>query len=123
MQANGSEMLRLACCLATERGIAICAPIHDAVLIEGPLDAIDEIVLDAQQAMREASEVVLGGFALRSEAKIVRYPDRYMDPRGERMWQIIMDLLAGINRSADEDVTSAATSTYLCTAANPIPYY
>ena len=24
-QANGAEMLRLACCLATERGIRICA--------------------------------------------------------------------------------------------------
>jgi hypothetical protein len=26
MQGNGSELLRLACCLATERGIEICAP-------------------------------------------------------------------------------------------------
>ena len=33
MQANGAEMLRLACCLATERGIAVCAPVHDAILI------------------------------------------------------------------------------------------
>jgi hypothetical protein len=33
MQANGAEMLRLACCLATECGIEVCAPIHDAVLI------------------------------------------------------------------------------------------
>ena len=32
MQANGAEMLRLACWLATERGIEICAPVHDAVL-------------------------------------------------------------------------------------------
>ena len=35
MQANGAEMLRLACCLATEQGIEVCAPIHDALLIEG----------------------------------------------------------------------------------------
>src|SRR5262249_42941209 len=33
MQGNGAEMLRLACCLATERGIEVCAPVHDAVLI------------------------------------------------------------------------------------------
>ena len=32
MQANGAEMLRLACCLATERGVQVCAPVHDAVL-------------------------------------------------------------------------------------------
>jgi len=35
MQANGAEMLRLACCLATERGVAVCAPVHDALLLEG----------------------------------------------------------------------------------------
>src|SRR5262249_1786211 len=27
MQANGAEMMRLACCLATERGIQVCAPV------------------------------------------------------------------------------------------------
>ena len=33
MQANGAEMLRLACCLATERGIEVCAPVHDAAVL------------------------------------------------------------------------------------------
>ncbi len=32
MQANGAEMLRLACCLATERGIAVCCPVHDCAI-------------------------------------------------------------------------------------------
>jgi DNA polymerase I len=36
MQANGAEMLRLACCLATERGVEVCSPVHDAVLICAP---------------------------------------------------------------------------------------
>ena len=27
MQANGAEMMRLAACLATERGIEVCAPV------------------------------------------------------------------------------------------------
>src|SRR5215208_6402244 len=36
MQANGAEMMRLAGSLATERGIAVCAPVHDAFLIEAP---------------------------------------------------------------------------------------
>ena len=26
MQAHGAEMLRIACCLATERGVRVCAP-------------------------------------------------------------------------------------------------
>jgi hypothetical protein len=44
MQANGAEMLRLACCLATERGIEACAPVHDAILICAPLDRLDDDV-------------------------------------------------------------------------------
>src|SRR5262249_49547169 len=78
-QANGAEMLRLACCLATERGIEVCAPVHDALLVEGTADGIEDVVNRTQTAMREASEVVLPGFPLRTEAKIVRHPERYMD--------------------------------------------
>jgi hypothetical protein len=92
-QANGAEMLRSACCLMVERGIGLVAPIHDAVLVEGPADAIGEVVAEAQRAMSEASEAVLGGFRLRSEAKIVRWPDRYMDDRGREFWGHVMALL------------------------------
>lgn len=95
MQANGAEMLRLACCFAVERGIKLCAPVHDALLIEAPIDSIDEAVLSTQAAMAEASEIVLDGFRLRSDAKVVRYPERYMDPRGERMWSLVSDILGG----------------------------
>ena len=55
MQANGAEMLRLACCLATEGGIEVCAPVHDAVLIAAPLYRLDEDVAAMRKAMREAS--------------------------------------------------------------------
>ncbi len=34
--------------------------------------------------MAEASRVVLAGFELRTDAEIVRYPERYSDPRGKR---------------------------------------
>jgi hypothetical protein len=93
MQANGAEMLRLACCLGIEQGIEICAPIHDAVLICAPLDCLDGDVARMRQCMAEASQVVLDGFEVRTEAKLVRYPDHYSDPRGERMWQEILSLL------------------------------
>jgi hypothetical protein len=93
MQANGAEMMRLACCLATERGIMVCAPVHDALLVEGPADGIEDTVAQTQVAMREASELVLPGFPLRTHAKIVRYPDRYQDERGRRMWETVTRLL------------------------------
>jgi DNA polymerase I len=75
-QANGAEMMRLACCLATERGANVVAPVHDALMIEGPADSIEEIVARTQEAMAEASAVVLDGFRLRSDVNIVRCPDR-----------------------------------------------
>src|SRR5262249_21446194 len=93
MQANGAEMMRLACCLATERGIVVCAPVHDALLVEGPADGIEEVVARTQDAMREASELVLPGFPLRTDAKVVRYPARYLDERGRRMWEVVCRLL------------------------------
>jgi DNA polymerase-1 len=93
MQANGAEMLRLACCLATERGIEVCAPVHDAVLICAPLDRLDAGVVRMQDAMREASRVVLNGFELGTDAIVVRHPNRYMDDRGRVMWDRVMALL------------------------------
>jgi hypothetical protein len=99
MQANGAEMLRLACCLATERGIQVCATIHDALLVEGPDDQIETVVSDTQAAMTEASRAVLSGFELRSDANIVRHPDRYSDPRGVRMWETVVGILAEIEQS------------------------
>jgi hypothetical protein len=92
-QANGAEMLRLACSLATERGVSVVAPIHDALLVEGPADAIDAIVAETQGAMAEASGTVLAGPRLRADAKVVRWPDRYMDERGRAFWGRVMALL------------------------------
>ena len=100
MQANGSELLRLACCLATERAIEVCAPIHDAVLICAPLDRLDTDIETMCACMAEASRIVLNGFELRTEAKVVRYPDRYMDDRGVVMWDRVMRLIAQRQQAA-----------------------
>jgi DNA polymerase I-like protein with 3'-5' exonuclease and polymerase domains len=93
MQANGAEMLRIACCLATERGIEVCAPIHDAVLICAPLDRLDSDIAAMRAAMAEASMFVLAGFELATDVKIVRWPDRYTDPRGNEMWDRVCSLV------------------------------
>jgi DNA polymerase I len=93
MQANGAEMLRLACCLGTEQGIEVCAPVHDALLICAPLDRLDTDVRRMQDIMREASRIVLNGFELGTDATVVRHPDRYMDERGTVMWERVMALL------------------------------
>jgi len=93
MQANGAEMMRLAACLATERGIEVCAPVHDAFLICAPFDRLDADIAAMRAAMAEASRIVLGGFELRTDVSVVRYPDRYMDERGLTMWNTVTGLL------------------------------
>jgi hypothetical protein len=98
VQSHGSEMLRIACCLLTERGIPLDGPVHDAVLSESSENEIDDVVAQTQGHMRKASELVLPNFPLRTEAKIVRYPDRYIDPRGRGMWEVVLGLLESVDR-------------------------
>lgn len=93
MQANGAEMMRLAAIFATEAGVRVCCPVHDAFLIEGPADQIEAEVSRMQEAMARASQHVLAGFELSSDAKVVRYPNRYMDDAGRAMWDTVMGLL------------------------------
>jgi hypothetical protein len=75
MQANGSEMLRIACCKAIQKGVKICAPVHDAILIEAPINELDDAVY-----------------------KVI-YPYRYMDERGEKMWGKLQQNLSCIVNS------------------------
>jgi DNA polymerase I len=99
MQANGAEMLRLACCLAIERGIEVCAPVHDALLICAPVDRLEADIAVTQAAMAEASRVVLDSFELRTGVETTRFPDRYMDPRGARMWNHVQRLIEKADRA------------------------
>ena len=117
MQANGAEMLRLACCLATEQGIEVCAPVHDAVLICAPLDRLEADITKMQDIMREASRVVLNGFELGTDATVVRHPDRYMDERGTVMWQRVMQLMNRLEASRD----SVVALTGPCCSNNNTP--
>ncbi|MGB1875589.1 MAG: DNA polymerase [Rhodospirillaceae bacterium] len=94
MQANGAEMMRLAACLGTEAGLRVCAPIHDALLLEAPLERLDEDVFHLKSLMVKASEMVMDTLACRVDAEIVRYPERYRDEGGGQMWDRIMALLA-----------------------------
>lgn len=94
MQANGAEMMRIASILLVEKGIGLCAPIHDALLVEAPLGDLDEVVAETQAQMRKASSIILDGFELTSDAKIVRFPERYMDENGIALWDNVMELIS-----------------------------
>ncbi len=95
MQANGAEMLRLGCCLATEQGVAVCAPIHDALLVEGDIAELDDVITTTKATMAKASRDVLGGLEIGTDVSVVAYPERYADPRGQTMWERVIERLQG----------------------------
>ena len=107
VQAGGAEILRIACIMATRRNIALLAPVHDAVLIEAPVDRIEADVALTREIMRRASRIVLnntadGNHELRTDVTYVRHPDRYMDGRGEDIWHTVLKLLRTRQAAAGE---------------------
>jgi len=96
MQSSGAEMLRLAAVYATEAGLAVCCPVHDAFLIEANTKDITEAVARMQQVMRKASEATLPGFPLRSDANVIRHPERF--GAGAPMWDRVQGLLAKLSK-------------------------
>ena len=91
VQATGADILRLSCCLGIERGVRICAPVHDAVLVEALLSGIEDTVSTTRAAMAEASRSILGGFEIRTEATV--FTDRFRDERGAFTWRLVRELL------------------------------
>jgi DNA polymerase-1 len=88
-QSGGAEMMRLAACLMTERGLSVCCPVHDAFLLETPIDEIEVTKTAAQSAMAEASRVVLNGFEIKTDVEETVWPNRCTDARGFALWQKI----------------------------------
>jgi hypothetical protein len=99
IQATGADILRIACILANRRGIRLLAPVHDAVLIEAPIDRIEAEVTLMREIMRRASRIVLnadadGSHELRTDCTIIRHPDNYSDKRGAKIWAEVVALLS-----------------------------
>jgi DNA polymerase I len=110
IQATGADILRISCILATRHGIKLLAPVHDAVLIEAPIERIEADVAVMREIMRRASRIVLnadpsGRHELRTDFKIVRYPKRYSDKRGAEIWAKVLRLLA--EQQGDQEVAQA----------------
>jgi DNA polymerase-1 len=103
MQANGAEMLRLACCMLTEQGIRVCAPIHDAVLIEAPVAEIDAVVAKAQDIMAEASALVLDGFTLSTDKMCITETTPWKDEKGKQLWDKLIKHLPATSPEVADD--------------------
>lgn len=96
MQAHGADILRLAIILCVEHGIKVIAPVHDAILIEAPINEIETKVKTAQEIMEFASKCVLD-FKINTDVQIFKYPDNFFDSRGKVMWDAIWSILDNLD--------------------------
>ena len=96
MQGTCADILRAATCMMLDEGVALCAMVHDAVLIEAATESVDEAVAVTRRCWKQASASVLDGFILESDAKIVRHPEVFQE--GAETWEMLMRL----NRDATE---------------------
>ncbi len=92
MQATGAEILRVACTLGWERGVSICAPVHDAVLIEAPTTSIETAIAVMSKAMVDASEVVIGR-PLRVSHEIIDRMRPWLSRGARPMWERVNAVL------------------------------
>jgi DNA polymerase I len=102
MQSTCAEILRWTCIYATESGIEVLAPVHDALFVGCPGGEVEEVVSRTRDCMDRASNLVLG-FTMRTDVKIIKYPDRFMDPRGAETWKTIMQLIDEIEGEIREE--------------------
>jgi DNA polymerase I-like protein with 3'-5' exonuclease and polymerase domains len=99
VQSHGAEMMRAAAIAATEVGLSLGAPIHDAFLLLAPLASFDADIA-ALRAIMKAAGTATVGVPVDTDVKIITPPDRYMDERGAEMWTKVMALLAAVEQRA-----------------------
>jgi DNA polymerase I len=107
IQSAGADILRISCILAARHNIKLLAPVHDAVLIEAPIERIEADVAVMQEIMRRASRIVLNATAvgtheLRTDFKIIKHPNRYTDPRGDAIWEHVLQLITAHQTTQEE---------------------
>jgi len=113
MQGNCAEILRLTCCLATERGIDLGSSVHDALFYTAPEDSWEDVDASMKQCMDEASQTILGDdYVLKSDRDVVLYdaygyrydPDcklhygHYQHEDGQKMWNKIEAALEQVEK-------------------------
>ena len=100
-QSAGAEAMRIAAIAATEAGIRVCAPVHDAFWILAPIEQVDATIAQMQDFMTRAGAAVSGGLPITASVKIkVLAPAnlgavRQSTDKGFAMWSEVQGLLNG----------------------------
>jgi hypothetical protein len=98
IQATAAEILHVACIMAESQGLEVCAPVHDAIMIEADADQAEAAAAALDRVMRDASATVLRGYELPSDKQIVHAGQSFFDKRGAEMWGAVSRLVAKYDR-------------------------
>jgi hypothetical protein len=79
--------------LGEARGIELVAPVHDALMAEGPAGCADDISHALDETMRDASRAVLQGYELKTDVQVIHATGRYHEKRAVDMWDRINRLI------------------------------
>jgi hypothetical protein len=77
MQSHGAEMLRLASVYAAEKGLSICAPLHDAIFAVAKVEEEERALASLRESMEQAARDLIG-VAIPIECFVTRYPDNFV---------------------------------------------
>lgn len=97
-QAACADVLRIASLMAVERGLGgfLCAPLHDALYLQTPVEVADQVADMVEDCFREAGNIVTdNAVTLRLGRQIIRHPDRYIDKKGAEIWALVQNYLSG----------------------------
>jgi hypothetical protein len=104
MQATGAEMLRAAVVKMMQIGLTPCALAHDAIMVQIPVERMNIDIAQAQEIMERASLSFTSGLRVRTTARVLLPGQRLLEKRGERMWSLMLKLLAEVENDGSHEV-------------------
>jgi DNA polymerase-1 len=113
MQSHGAEMLRLALVYATERGLGVCAPLHDAIFVVAREEQEEWATQTLRECMQQAA-VDLIGVTIPIEMFVIRYPERFVPddkPMAVAVWDKMMASLDKAERQQQNELTQVEWAT------------
>ena len=110
MQANGAEMLRLACILGVEAGIESVRRFTMPSSLKRRVTPSPNRSTSSKSSWPRRARLCLPAFSF-GRSEVIPSPERYMDPRGAVMWERV--------ESYSRDQTPDTFSTSICTPSRP----
>jgi hypothetical protein len=92
LQSNGASMTRLAAIRALSAGLQVVGTVHDALVLHLPLADLPDMLPALHDAMDQGSRDILD-YTIRHDIAVYAYPDRFEDPRGTDMWEMVLGIL------------------------------